>query len=166
MIALLWMALILTPTATKNHSTPKIVATASVAAAKPPVANKAVSKSKHQVKNNVAPTASKNHKVGADPTYRVKNRINKTTGTNNPTILAPKYPFFHCLSITGAIFLTPTNYSNFITGFNYRFHNKPVAIIYPTSDIVVQQAVRCAVENHVQITPRSGGHSHEVLLHI
>jgi hypothetical protein len=86
-------------------------------------------------------------------------------GTNTPNVLSSNAPFLECLSKTGARFLSPSssNYSTFTTGFNYRFHNTPVAIIYPTSDILVQQAVRCAVANRIMITPRCGGHSHQVL---
>jgi hypothetical protein len=98
----------------------------------------------------------------------IKKPNNSSKGTNSPIVIRSNAPFLECLSKTGARFLSPSssNYSNVTTGFNYRFHNKPVAIIYPTSDILVQQAVRCAVTNRIMITPRSGGHSHEVLLHI
>jgi hypothetical protein len=85
-----------------------------------------------------------------------------TTGIFAASLVSANSEIADCLGTKGVPVVWPNNpdYANLSEPFNLRLAYKPYAIVLPTTNQHVQDAVVCAAKCGIKVQAKSGGHSY------
>jgi FAD/FMN-containing dehydrogenase len=84
------------------------------------------------------------------------------TGILAASLVSADSEIANCLSTKGVPVVWPNNtdYANLSKPFNLRLEYKPYAVVLPTTNQHVQDAVVCAAKCGIKVQAKSGGHSY------